>query len=111
MMLAENMTEPELISVRPGSLDELQMKVSGRSDIVSSKREDKVIHYVIENGKSTYYFTEPGHIAHPSAMFRGWAKRSNGQSGFDQRAWSSSDNKSDFIHWARQLANLPLTSP
>lgn len=45
----------------------------------------------LENGREVYTFTEPGHMAHPSALFRGFVVSDDGSTQLEERGWSAGD--------------------
>lgn len=57
----------------------------------------------LENGREVYTFTEPGHMAHPSALFRGFVLSDNGTPQLEERGWSAgnADAATQFFATAR----------
>ena len=45
----------------------------------------------LENGRELYAFTEPGHPAHPAALFRGFVLSADGSPKLEERGWSAGD--------------------
>lgn len=45
----------------------------------------------LENGRELYAFTEPGHPAHPAALFRGFVLSADGTPKLEERGWSAGD--------------------
>jgi len=45
----------------------------------------------LENGRELYAFTEPGNMAHPSALFRGFVLTDDGTPQLQERGWSAGD--------------------
>ena len=43
----------------------------------------------LENGRELYAFTEPGHMAHPAALFRGFVLADDGNPQLAERGWSA----------------------
>lgn len=87
--VAKDMTQAELLRVGAGGLKELHSKVSTRDDVTAEIFDTHLVRYRIDQRFEVYYFTEEGHPAHPTAVFRGRVERPDGTSGFDQRAWSA----------------------
>ena len=92
-LLAKDMKEIQLLTTSAAGLSELQGKVAGRDDVTKQSFDEGIVLYKIKNRLEVYYFTTAEHPAHPTAIFRGRVTRADGSSGFDQRAWSASDNK------------------
>ncbi len=45
----------------------------------------------LENGRELYAFTEPGHMAHPAALFRGFVLSEDGTPKLEERGWGAGD--------------------
>ena len=45
----------------------------------------------LENGRELYAFTEPGHMAHPAALFRGFVLSEDGAPQLEERGWGAGD--------------------
>lgn len=45
----------------------------------------------LENGRELYAFTEPGHSAHPAALFRGFVLSDNGTPQLEESGWGAGD--------------------
>lgn len=102
----KNMDSTELLSVKSGQLKELEYKVSGRSDVEKQEVGEGLHRYLIQGRFETYYFTSEQHPAHPIAIFRGKVNRTDGTTGFDQRAWSASTNPEAVTELLKSLEAL-----
>ena len=45
----------------------------------------------LENGRELYAFTEPGHMAHPAALFRGFVLSDDGTPRLEESGWGAGD--------------------
>lgn len=78
------------IEVEAGGLTELSTKVRSRTDSKCILDRPAVTLCVVGAGGEVYQFTEPGHPAHPSGYFLGYAKR-DGTVQLEERGWTATD--------------------
>lgn len=72
-------------------LTELQSKVESRDDAQCHPMSRRAVMCHVDHGRAIYTFTEPGALAHPSTLFRGFVIAEDGTPQLQERGWSGAD--------------------
>ena len=71
--------------------EQLRSKVAGREDAHCHAMSRRATLCHTENGRAFYAFTDPGAMAHPSVLFRGFVIAEDGTPQLHERGWTGAD--------------------
>ena len=93
--IGENGPIPDVrdLSLRSSAADlaALQAKVESRAGAECRPMSRRAVMCHVDHGREIYVFTEPGALAHPSALFRGFVIAEDGTPQLQERGWSGTD--------------------
>ena len=78
-------------AVDAGRITTLMDNIESRGDYHCHAMASPATMCHLENGRELYAFTEPGNMAHPSALFRGFVLADDGTPRLEERGWSAAD--------------------
>ncbi len=79
------------VAVSADRLTTLMDNIQSRGDYHCHAMASPATMCHLENGRELYAFTEPGHMAHPSALFRGFVRTDEGTPELREQGWSAGD--------------------
>ena len=93
--IGENGPIPDVrdLSLRSSAADlaDLQAKVESRDGAECRPMSRRAVMCHVDHGRESYVFTEPGALAQPSALFRGFVIAEDGTPQLQERGWSGTD--------------------
>ncbi|MEL6723745.1 MAG: cupin domain-containing protein [Pseudomonadota bacterium] len=79
------------LRVEPGEISALQTDIQSLPGAHCHAMASPRVMCHAANGREVYVFSEPGSMAHPSALFRGFAVNAEGVPELQERGWSAAD--------------------